>query len=352
MIQPPENSNKYFSEKAFLQLEQCLLNQAFSQIFVVVDENTHQHCLPILLQNVGVLKNYELLEVPLGEEAKSAEVLVQLWEVLSHYQADRHSLIINLGGGVVTDLGGFLAATYMRGIAFINFPTSLLAMADAATGGKTGINLAGFKNRVGAFAQPLFVGLVPQFLATLPSDEKLSGFAEMLKHGLIADAAYFSALSDIDLKVPLPESLLAKAIAIKENICQQDPTEKGLRKILNFGHTVGHALESAAQGSGKPLAHGYAIALGMLVELQLSVSYGGLLPDAATKAQAVLERFYPWPKTFWPKQDLEAFLLGDKKNKQGQLRFSLLEKIGVATYDVPVPAAAVWQALQKFTALA
>jgi 3-dehydroquinate synthase len=352
MIQPLENSNKYFSNQAFRQLEQCLENQAFSQIFVVVDENTHSQCLPILLQKVGVLKNYELLEVPVGEEAKAPEVLSQLWEVLSYYQADRHSIIINLGGGVVTDLGGFLAATYMRGIAFINFPTSLLAMADAATGGKTGINLAGFKNRVGAFAQPLFVGVVPQFLETLARNEKLSGFAEMLKHGLIADAKHFSALSEIDLDAPLPENLLAKTINIKENICQQDPLEQGLRKILNFGHTVGHALESASHGSGEALAHGYAIALGMQVELQLSVDYCRLSPAAAQSAQKVLAAWYPWPKQNWLKAEVEKYLKGDKKNRGDQLQFSLLEQIGKAVFDVEVSNQAALAVLEKFTTLA
>jgi 3-dehydroquinate synthase len=352
MLKRPQNSKKYFSKEAFRQLDKHLQNQAFSQIFVVVDANTQAKCLPVLLQNVYYLKNYQLVTVPVGEEAKSPAVLTSLWQTLSHHHADRHSLVLNLGGGVVTDLGGFLAATYMRGIAFINFPTSLLAMADAASGGKTGINLSGYKNRIGAFAEPLFVGVVPQFLATLPHHEKLSGWAEMLKHGLIGDASHFYDLSNASLDVALNQDLLAKTIAIKEEICHQDPTEQGLRKILNFGHTVGHALESASHGSGQPLAHGYAVGLGMQVELQLSVGHAGLSRQAAQKAQDVLARWYPWPAQKWPKASLEKYLRGDKKNYGAQLHFSLLEKIGKAVYNVELSVPETLAALEKFTTLA
>lgn len=320
----------------------------YSAVFILLDENTHDKCLPFFLQNMPALTEYEVLEIEPGEDSKSAAILFQLWEVLSEFKADRQALIINLGGGVVSDLGGFLAATYMRGVDFVNFPTSLLAMADAAAGSKTGINLAGYKNRVGAFADARLVGVMPDFLETLPEDELRSGLAEMLKHGLIADVNHFKMLAKLSPEHPhIEEELLRQTIWIKQQITKQDPKESGLRKILNFGHTVGHALESHSYESGQPLTHGHAVALGMMVELQLSVQYTGLTMAEADEARAVLERFFPWPDIEWNGALLLKLMQGDKKNEAGDLRFSLLKNLGEAVYDVAVPGAVVLDKLKE-----
>lgn len=348
MKEKPEISNIYFSEKAFDQFGKILKANSFNGIFVLVDENTHDKCLPFFLQGLPGLSQYEVLEIEPGEESKSAAILLQLWELLSEFKADRRSLIINLGGGMVSDLGGFLAATYMRGIDFVNFPTSLLAMADAAAGSKTGINVGGYKNRVGAFAEAKMIGVLPDFLETLPEEELMSGLAEMFKHGLIANAGHFYKLAELDHEHPfVDEDLLHQTILIKHNITEKDPKERGLRKILNFGHTVGHALESHSHESGQPLTHGYAVALGMLVELELSVQYTGLNKAAADEAQAVLRRFYPWPAMDVNEALLLKFMRGDKKNESDELRFSLLKEIGEAIYDVAVPAEAVLEKLRE-----
>ncbi len=352
MIKPPENKNIYYADEALAQFAELLQNQAFSQIFVLVDENTHHHCLPILLQKVPVLSDFEILEIPAGEASKDVEVLQQLWLTLGDFAADRQSLLVNLGGGVVTDLGGFLAATYMRGIAFVNFPTSLLAMADASAGGKTGVNLAHFKNRVGAFADARLVGVCPMFLETLPRQELFSGFAEMLKHGLIRDADHFQKLSQLDPTTTLPLALIQQTIAIKQSVTEEDPLEQGLRKILNFGHTVGHALESCSWQLEQPLSHGHAVALGMQVELDLSVRHAGLSPEEAKQGQEVLAQWYAWPVWDCPAEEFKRYLKGDKKNQDGALRFSLLERLGQATYNVAVSVEEVLESLQNFTHLA
>lgn len=348
MKEKPEISNIYFSEKAFHQFGKVLNSNRYNGIFVLVDENTHDKCLPFFLQSLPELSEYEVLEIESGETSKSAEILVQLWEVLSEFKADRKSLIVNLGGGVVTDLGGFLAATYMRGIDFVNFPTSLLAMADAAAGSKTGINLAAYKNRVGAFAEAKMVGIVPEFLESLPREELMSGLAEMFKHGLIANPSHFNELAQLRPEHPFVEAnLLRETIHIKESITRKDPRESGLRKVLNFGHTVGHALESHSHESGKVLTHGHAVALGMLVELELSVQYTGLSRAAADEAQGVLRRFYPWPKIGLNEALMLKFMQGDKKNDGQALHFTLLKEIGLAVYDVVVPANVVLEKLRE-----
>lgn len=327
----------WFGEEAFTHLKSFIAKGDFSSIFFVVDENTHDMCLPYLLQSLGDLPRCEVLEVEAGEETKSAEVLVQLWMVMSELQADRHSLVINLGGGVVTDLGGFLAGTYMRGVPFVNIPTSLLAMVDASNGGKNGINLGHFKNRIGLFLNPEAVCVIPEFLETLARRELRSGFAEMLKHGLIADAEYWKDLQTFNVEMDVPaEKMIRRSIEIKQTFIDQDFREAGPRKALNFGHTVGHAIESLSHKTANPLLHGEAIALGMMAEARLSERYAALDSAQMEEIVSVISGVYADVEFKASAESLIEVMLGDKKNKGDELRFSLITDIGNAVVDVPV----------------
>ncbi|WP_421750479.1 3-dehydroquinate synthase [Croceimicrobium sp.] len=340
MIDQLEKFGLFFEEKALLQFQSLMLEKDYSKIAILCDSHTHDLCLPIFLSQLPTLEagKLEIVELEPGEETKSIEVLAQVWDAFGALEMDRHSVLINLGGGVISDLGGFAAATYMRGIDFINFPTSLLAMVDASVGAKTGINFGAYKNRIGLFTEPLMVGILPEFLETLPEEEFLSGWAEMLKHGLIADAEHYRGLirrkpntSQID------SALIAHSVAIKAEVVAQDKHEGGLRKILNFGHSIGHALESWYQQAGQPLTHGYAVALGMQVELSLSAAFAECDINEVQALQRDLRKFYPVPVLKPQATDLKTMLLGDKKNKGSHLRFSLLRSCGAALYDIEVP---------------
>ena len=233
-------------------LHSILANLPKGQLFMLTDSHTAEYCLPILADSIGEIP-YHLLTIEAGERSKNLASVQAVWDFLFKHRATREALLINLGGGMITDLGGFAAATYMRGIRFVNIPTTLLAMVDASSGGKTGIDYNGIKNGIGTFTQPLATLIHPNFLRTLPATELLSGFAEMLKHALIASPEEWIRLLQL-AQEELPQAqfvaalsergLLHNSIAIKEQVVAQDPREAGMRKILNFGHTVGHAIES------------------------------------------------------------------------------------------------------------
>ena len=351
MIQPPEFKNIYFAQAADVWLQEWAESQSFSQVFVLCDQHTYRHCFQAWRPNVPFLARAQVLLIPPGEASKSSHQLRLLWSALSQAGADRHSLLINVGGGVTTDLGGLVAATYMRGIPFVQVPTSLLAMADAAVGGKTGINHGEAKNRVGAFATPAAVLIRPSFLETLPPAEWYSGRAEMLKHGLMADAAHFHAVAAVDLKQRrMPLDLLRRTLALKQAVVAQDPREQGPRKKLNLGHTLGHALESFYARTEQPLRHGHAVALGLQVALALSVTHLGLPPEEAQEALQRLRADYPWPALPAPWAALEPLLRGDKKNKGTEIRMVLLPHLGEAQPDISLPASALQTALEKVRA--
>ena len=233
-------------DQDFTELNFFIQHQNPSKIFILVDENTHEYCLPTLLGNLETTASFEIIEIEEGEQSKNINTAVQLWEILTEFSADRHSLLICLGGGVVTDIGGFIASTYKRGIPFIYLPTTLLAMADAAVGGKTGIDHLFLKNIIGTFAEPKQIFLFADYLRTLPFPQLKSGFAEMLKHGLIADAGHWQELISIENELSTEKiaPYLLQSAELKQKIVQKDFHEKHIRKILNFGHTVGHAVES------------------------------------------------------------------------------------------------------------
>lgn len=326
----------YF-ENGFQQLNQCIESNKTSKFFFIVDENTHEYCLPLLLSELGEIQDMEIVEIPEGEDAKSIEVATQVWQTLIELGADRQSIIINCGGGVVTDFGGFIASTFKRGIKFINIPTSLLAMVDASVGGKTGINLSHLKNQIGTFSQPEMVIIYPDFLKTLPQREMLSGFAEMLKHGLIQSKKHWENLTE--LKELTPENVapfISDSVQIKREVVEQDPTEKGLRKILNAGHTLGHALETWYLENGVEVTHGEMVALGLLLEAYISVQKGELSEQDFEEIEQRIRTFYN--KVVLPDfNQILGLLSHDKKNKDGKIQFILLNGIGHCsseTYEV------------------
>lgn len=329
----------HFNEVAYEALNSHLKQANYSKIFVLVDENTHQHCLPAFLSGMETTQDIEIIEMEAGETNKTIETCIQVWNVLSELDGDRKSLLLNLGGGVVTDLGGFVASTFKRGIAFINVPTSLLAMVDASIGGKTGVDLGPLKNQVGVINQPQMVLVIVDFLTTLDKRQLQSGFAEMLKHGLITDQHYWSTLKEVTT-IEAMDPLIERSIQIKNGIVIQDPFEKNYRKILNFGHTLGHAIESyfLEKDSNTALLHGEAIAIGMVLEAFLSSKISGLgnhqLEDIKN---TLLERY---KKIAFTPEDIEAILAllkFDKKNSHGHINFVLLQRIGEAVIDQQVP---------------
>ena len=324
---------------------------AASKIFILVDENTLKHCLPLLLSKVAALREAEVLEIPAGEESKSLEIAQQLWAALSDMAADRDSLLINLGGGVVSDLGGFLAGNFKRGLRFINCPTSLLAQVDASVGGKVGINFNGIKNELGLFKNPELVFVDPEFLGTLPQREMRCGLAEMLKHGLVCDAAYWHELQSLSFYEPDElDKAINRSVQIKAEIVSSDPFESGRRKVLNFGHTVGHALEAyAMEGDMQELNHGEAVAVGMVCEAFISHRAGFLNESEIQEISSTL--FENFPKIIIPDMAhhrILSLMRHDKKNAGGKLRFSLLEGIGDSCYDQEVPAENVIDALNFY----
>lgn len=299
--------------------------------FVLVDEQTLQLCLPILLSEVPELKNAEIIEIESGEASKNIEVCTQIWSALSDMEADRHSIFLNLGGGVISDMGGYIASCFMRGIRFINVPTTLLAQVDAAIGGKTGVDLGNLKNHVGVFNHAEAVVISTKFLRSLGKRELLAGFAEMLKHALIADPDYWAALSKIDFsEVNQLELPILHSIEIKNEIVLQDPTEQGLRKSLNFGHTIGHAIESySMEGQQNSLLHGEAVAIGMICEAFLSAELGNLSAAELEEITAVLLKlFKPYLIEELAYNRIIELMRHDKKNVNGELNFTFLDSIG------------------------
>ena len=317
-------------------LDQYIKENHFSSIIFLVDENTHIHCLPLLLADLDHIKAYEILEIDAGEENKTIETVSNLWMALAELGADRHSLVINVGGGVLTDMGGFMASTFKRGIKFINIPTTLLSQVDASVGGKNGIDLEGMKNMVGTFTQPEMVLIDPKFLKTLEQRQIKSGLAEMLKHGLIQDRDHWDNL--VQLLAHHAEDLapfIMDSIEIKKQVVEADPFEKGLRKILNFGHTIGHAIESESLETEFPLLHGEAIVIGMIIEAFLAEQKGILSTEDRVEicdGFASLYALSTIDMNLFPQ--LMEWMSHDKKNENHEIKFSLVNKIGSCHYNI------------------
>jgi 3-dehydroquinate synthase len=307
-----------------------------SSLFIITDSNVQQYVLPDLLPLLNQEKNVEIFEIDPGEESKNLDIAAQIWTGLLEANADRHSLIINIGGGVVTDLGGFIAAVFKRGIPFIHIPTSVMAMCDAAIGGKTGIDFNFHKNIIGSFSLPKAVLVHPAFIQSMPVEELKSGYAEMLKHAIIADAQLFTALESIEIENPDHIALfIERSATIKEEIVSEDFTEKGRRKILNFGHTIGHAIESALLEKLAPITHGHAVAIGMLAESALAAQTGRLSQSDFFKIRQLIQANYALPRGLYF-EDLIPFIRNDKKNRNGKILFALPLGLGNAQWDVEI----------------
>lgn len=320
-----------FNSDCYSALSNYIQNNTFSNIFILVDSNTSDLCLPKLLAQLNTELTIEVIEIEAGEQHKTIETCLGVWQTLSELGADRKSLMLNLGGGVATDLGGFVACTYQRGIKFINIPTTLLSMVDASIGGKNGVDLGAVKNQIGIIKTPNMVLVDTDYLSTLSSREMRSGLAEMLKHGLIHNELYYSKLSGLsNLTLQDLDQLIYDSILIKKDIVELDPTEQNLRKSLNFGHTLGHAIESFyLNHKSKALLHGEAIAIGMILETYLS---NKLLDFPEDKMQLIKENTIKvYGKVEIPEEDylpIIELMKFDKKNVKGNVNFVLLNKIG------------------------
>ena len=325
------------------------------QVFVLVDENTHKHCLPILAEAMGDVA-YQVIVVSAGEENKALSAVEQIWSALLNGGAAREALLLNVGGGMVTDMGGFAAATYMRGIRYVNVPTSLLAMVDASSGGKTGFDYKGVKNLVGSFAMPEATLVYLPFLDTLPVNEWLSGYAEMLKHGLLDSQEHLNALLALDVndtKCSISSEILTQNLAVKERIVAVDPKEKGDRKLLNFGHTIGHAIEEAYMAEGRDVKHGYCVLWGMVAELYLSVVKMGLDRQVLTQMSSVMLAYYGRPKCDCRQREkLVEWMMKDKKNRvAGEINFTLLRGIGDGVWNQIVSSEELNEAIEYLFSL-
>ncbi len=296
---------------------------------ILLDENTFQHCLPLLISQVEALQEAEFIEVPVGEECKSLEVAAQVWQTLMESEADRNAVVVNLGGGCVCDLGGYVAAGYKRGIRYINVPTTLLSMVDAAIGGKTAINFGGVKNSIGHFYPSALTVTDPAFLDTLPQEELLNGRMEMVKTAAVTDPELFQQLlTDYRLSI----TAIKEVARIKARVVKADPYDHSIRKILNFGHTFGHAIEVYSH-----LPHGIAVGIGMKAAMYLSMKKTGLSEEVYRVCSKWLNRQIELPK--YNLKDIEQILSlmrQDKKNASGAIRCVLLQDLGAAMIDVEV----------------
>lgn len=349
-MKPIESINySVFFENSLQELSAFLTQKKYSKVFVLVDTNTEIQCLPTLQKALGSIE-FDLIEVTPGEENKNIDFCIGIWRMLLDFGADRNSIIINLGGGVITDMGGFAASTFKRGIDFVQVPTTLLSQVDASVGGKTGIDMENVKNIIGTFTQPKAVYIHTPFLKTLSDRELRSGYAEVIKHGLIYDVSLFKNLKGIVPK-DLNDEIIYRSIEIKNEVVLNDPFEKGLRKILNYGHTIGHAVESYSLKHDKvPLLHGEAIAIGFICEAYLSQKRNGLKEEELSVIVDTIRTTYPaykLNKSNYP--DLIDIMKNDKKNNAGQISFSLLSQIGKCSYDIYCTEEEIVESLDYYT---
>jgi len=334
--------------EALPALAELLHRPAVSRVFVLVDNNTARLCLPLLLPHLPA--DYKLIEIPAGEEYKTLASCDTVWSELTGQRADRYAVLMNLGGGVVTDLGGFAAALYKRGIRFVQVPTTLLAQVDASVGGKTGVDFQGYKNQLGVFQEPAGVFIAPRLLETLDPRQLKSGYAEVIKHWLIADAEAFNTNRRLGWLTDDWTPIIRESVALKQRIVAEDPLEAGPRKLLNFGHTVGHALESyLLTQPGREALHGEAVAVGMVCESWLSVQRGLLSAEELDKIETFV--FSVFDKISFVSLETEAiadFARQDKKNVGATINCTLLNGIGYGVYDQPVTVEEIAESLRYY----
>jgi 3-dehydroquinate synthase len=346
------NYSVFFNETGYEKLASYLVPSHYSKIFIIVDDNTSQYCLPHLLNNLATEIEIEIIELESGEVHKNIATCTEVWAALSELGADRKSIIINLGGGVISDLGGFVACTFKRGIDFINIPTTLLSMVDASIGGKNGIDLGNLKNQIGIIREPKAVIVDTEFLSTLSQREMRSGLAEMLKHGLIFDKNYWDKFKNLNnLNTDDLKELIHQSIQIKNTIVCEDLSENGIRKALNFGHTLGHAIESYfLENENKPnLLHGEAIAVGMILESYISKEKNFLTHEEYQEIKYIINDIYE--RIEFDKNDMNQIidlLIYDKKNEFGVVQFALLERIGKIKINQEVNNELIFSAFKDY----
>ena len=331
--------NLIFSEDLQRDLQSEIESASPDRLFVLTDENTRRLCWP-LVEGFSVFSDARLIEIPQGDANKNLDSLAMVWEALQRGGGTRHSLLVNHGGGMVCDLGGFAASTFKRGIRFVNIPTTLLAMVDASVGGKTGVNFGGLKNEIGTFSEPQAVVIDTKFLETLDRENLLSGYAEMLKHGLLDTVEHWAEVLQFTIH-NLQFTTIQKSIAVKQRIVTSDPHEKGLRKALNLGHTFGHAFESFSiqhpapnTQHPAPILHGHAVAFGLICELYLSVVKCGFPTEKMRQTvQFIRENYGSLPITCDDYPELIRLMQHDKKNIGNSIRFTLLADIGDIRLD-------------------
>lgn len=333
------------------ELQVFLEGMSYDKLFVLTDMNTHEKCYP-LVKEVPLLRDAPVITVEAGDTHKSLEALSSIWMRLSSEGATRHSILLNLGGGMVTDMGGFAGATFKRGIRTINVPTTLMASVDAAVGGKTGVNFNGLKNEIGAFYPPECVFIDCEFLRTLDRDNILSGYAEMIKHGLISSMEVYTSvmLYDIDtMNYRYLNQLVAQSVAVKEEFVAKDPKEQNIRKALNFGHTVGHAYESLSFRKNAPLLHGHAVAAGIISELYLSHKLCGFPMEKLSQVVYYIKEYYrPFAFSCDDYDALYELMTHDKKNEAGIINFTLLGGVGDVRINQQVSRAHILESLDFY----
>ena len=346
------NSTIYFDNSGYSALNDYIKGGNFSKIFILVDENTHTHCLAHFLSNTETDVPIEIIEIEAGEIYKTIDTCVGVWNSLSDLDADRKSLMINVGGGVVTDLGGFVACTFKRGIKYVNIPTTLLSMVDASVGGKTGVDLGHLKNQIGVISSPDIIIIDSSYLRSLPENQMKSGMAEMLKHGLISDRSYWNKFENIhNLTLGELDGLIYESVLIKKAVVDKDPYERNLRKTLNYGHTLGHAIESFFLSSPDrtDLLHGEAIAIGIVLASYISTKLTGFSNDDNENIKKFFKDFYGHVSISETEySSILELLKFDKKNEHGNINFVLLEAIGKPKIDCQVPEKIMFEALEFY----
>lgn len=327
-------------------------NYKDSKKIILTDENVFDLWIENLITSIPALSEAEIIQIPAGESSKSIEIAVQLWEALSEYDISRNDVLVNFGGGMISDMGGFVASTYMRGIDFINIPTTLLSQVDASVGGKTGIDLNNIKNLIGSFAHAKKVFVSTSYLETLESKEVLSGYAEMLKHGLIDSKKHWTSLTKLTTNEIIKNpGLIKSSIEIKQKIVDADFRENNIRKNLNFGHTIGHGIESLKLSQNNPIPHGIAIAWGMIAESFISLKKGLISKDIFSEIKYIIYENYPLIDL--NESDLPhilAFIKKDKKNDQTQINFSLINDIGSSIHNQPIDKTLIIESIKQIIA--
>ena len=342
--------NQSTNKNSYSYLQEYLNTNIPASIIIVTDRNTSEMCLPHFNSKMPGLEKYDIIELDPGEENKNIDIVIGIWSMMQDFGLKRNSLVIALGGGVLCDMVAFAASTFKRGVPFVLIPTTLLAQTDAAIGGKTGIDFNSYKNMVGVFSEPVCRITDTDYLDTLPENEWMNGFAEMLKHGLIADKIYFKKISFIaNSEIKLLKDFVQRSVEIKEAIVSIDPFEKNERKKLNFGHTIAHALETLFLETNKQLAHGQAVASGIIMECYLSYKISTLSEIEFKQIEKTINLYFK--KIKFSEKDLNKltdFMKSDKKNESDEINFTLLKSFGEAEINRTISVSTIHEALKYY----